>query len=216
MKPDVRDRLVLPLLIPIVLVAIIAGIATLFGMIMYFNPMLVSTTLAVVVAAGVLAAFGLASAKPHLPRAKAAVVGGAAVIPLALGALVATGVVEPIDARVAEHPCEFCLVIPDDAVPIVASGLAFDTDTIELPAQGDVSIFFDNEDANIAHNVAIYPEDESGVPTLGTPILKGEVFTGPDQRVYTFAAPTEPGTYHFQCDIHPDMAGDAIFGEPGP
>jgi plastocyanin len=213
MRPDVRDRLVLPLLLPVVIVAIIAGIATLFGMIMFFNPMIVSATLAVVVAAGILAAFGMASAKPELPRAKGAVVVGAAVIPLVLGALVAAGVVEPSDERVVERECEFCLRVPDGAVQVTAENLQFDTDTLVLPAHGDASILFINSDLGIPHNIAIYPEDESGVPLLDAPIFDGEVITGEDEHVYTFTAPETPGTYHFQCDVHPVMHGEALFDE---
>jgi plastocyanin len=38
----------------------------------------------------------------------------------------------------------------------------------------------------------------------------GEIITGPATINYTFTAPSEPGTYYFQCDVHPSMNGDFI------
>ncbi len=38
----------------------------------------------------------------------------------------------------------------------------------------------------------------------------GEIITGPAETTYTFTAPSEPGTYYFQCDVHPSMNGDFI------
>jgi plastocyanin len=91
---------------------------------------------------------------------------------------------------------------PAGAVSIVAQGLAFDTPELTLPAQGEVVIAFDNQDAGIPHNVAIYTEQG------GDPIFQGEIVTGPTTVDYRFPAP-DPGTYFFQCDIHPTMTGSA-------
>jgi plastocyanin len=41
-------------------------------------------------------------------------------------------------------------------------------------------------------------------------IFVGEIITGPATTNYTFTAPSEPGTYYFQCDVHPSMNGDFI------
>jgi plastocyanin len=92
---------------------------------------------------------------------------------------------------------------PEGAVPIAAQGIAFDTAELSLPAEGPVTIAFDNRDPDIPHNVAIYTE--SG----GDPIFQGEVITGPAQVEYTFEPP-EPGTYYFQCDIHPPQMNGTV------
>jgi len=90
-------------------------------------------------------------------------------------------------------------------VNISADNLAFDTDTITVPAGAEVTMVFDNQDGGIPHNVAVYDS-----PLRAEQIFVGDVITGPAEITYTFMAPEEPGTYYFQCDIHPSMNGDFI------
>jgi plastocyanin len=91
------------------------------------------------------------------------------------------------------------------AVHISAQGIAFDTSEIALPAQGEAAIAFENRDPGTPHNVAVYTE------AGGDPIFQGEVITGPDSIEYRFPAP-DPGSYYFQCDIHPQMNGSVTAG----
>lgn len=213
MKPDVRDRLVLPLLIPLGIVAFIALVAGGFGMVLLFNPIEVSVVIAIVVAGGLLAAFGFASSQrpEELNRAKRAVIASMVVAPLLVGGLVAVDVIPTSAQKVAHVECEFC--IPEDAVEVVANGIEFEQETLQLPESGEVSILFENEDVNIDHNVAIAPLGPDGEPLRDEPIFDGEIFRGPDRRVYTFEAPEEPGTYFFWCVVHPEvMTGEAVFG----
>ncbi|WP_292411002.1 MULTISPECIES: cupredoxin domain-containing protein [unclassified Methanoculleus] len=93
----------------------------------------------------------------------------------------------------------------ETAVTISAQDMAFDTDTITVPAGANVTMTFDNRDAGVPHNVAVYDS-----PLRSEEIFAGEVVTGPAETTYTFTAPSEPGTYYFQCDIHPSMNGDFI------
>ncbi len=89
---------------------------------------------------------------------------------------------------------------------LTADNMAFDTDTITVPAGAEVTINFDNQDDGIPHNFAVYENS-----TAQDPIFQGEIVTGPDTTEYTFTAPEEPGTYYFQCDVHPSqMNGDFI------
>lgn len=211
MKPDVRDRLFLPIVVPVGILVVIALVAVAFGMLLYFNPMTVSLTIATVVSAAILGAFGLASSQSEadLTKAKRAVIALAGVLPLGVGALVATGIIDTADERVAERECHFC--VPEDAVEVVAVNIAFDPNEITLPAEGEVSILFRNEDQNIPHNISIYPDEDDG-PALDSPIFEGEIFNGVDQMVYTFEAPDETdGSFWFRCDVHPEMLGNAIF-----
>ena len=90
-------------------------------------------------------------------------------------------------------------------VNIGADNLAFDTSTIMGPAGAEVTMAFDNQDDGVPHNVAVYDS-----PLRTEQIFVGEVITGPAETTYTFTAPPEPGTYYFQCDIHPDMNGEFI------
>ena len=87
---------------------------------------------------------------------------------------------------------------------IVAEGVAFDVAELSLPAEGEAVIEFDNRDAGIPHNVAIYGEG-------GDPVFQGEIITGPAMIEYRFPAPA-PGSYEFRCDVHPQMAGSVSVG----
>jgi len=88
---------------------------------------------------------------------------------------------------------------------IAAENMAFDTDTIMVPAGANVTMFFDYQDDGIPHNVAVYTDSSATEE-----IFVGETVTGPETITYTFTAPEEPGTYYFQCDVHPEMNGEFI------
>ncbi len=93
----------------------------------------------------------------------------------------------------------------ETTVEIAADNLAFDTETITVPGGASVTMVFDNQDGGIPHNVAVYDG-----PLRSEAIFVGDIITGPAEITYTFTAPSEPGTYYFQCDIHPSMNGDFI------
>jgi plastocyanin len=97
----------------------------------------------------------------------------------------------PADGRPAAPP-----------VTIAADNLQFSTNELELRSGGEAIIRFQNQEAQ-SHNVAIYtaPPAEGG-----TDIFRGEVVTGPTEVEYRFPAP-DPGSYYFQCDVHPTMNG---------
>lgn len=217
MKPDVRDRLVLPLLVPVGLLLLIALVAAGFGMLLLFNPMVVSLMIAVVVAAAIIGGFALALSRSSrdLDNVRRGVIVFAGIAPVAIGALVALGVLDTTDLKVIERECHFC--VPEDAVQVVAENIAFEPTQVDLPAdsEGDeVSILFRNQDAGIPHNIFVYPfqQDE---PLLDEPVFEGETFNGVGQQVYTFQSPA-PGTYYFNCTVHPQqMTGTIVFGTGG-
>ncbi len=92
---------------------------------------------------------------------------------------------------------------PGEAVviKISAQGIAFDTDTLEVPANTPFKIEFANNDAGIPHNVAIH----EGTPT-GPAVWTGEIFSGVETRTYDVPA-LPAGTYGFVCTVHPNMTG---------
>jgi plastocyanin len=91
-------------------------------------------------------------------------------------------------------------------VQLTAQGIAFSTSELALPAGGEDVIAFTNNDPGTPHNFAIYTEQG------GEAIFQGEIITGPASTEYHFTAP-DPGTYHFQCDVHPTvMFGTATVG----
>ena len=88
---------------------------------------------------------------------------------------------------------------------VVAMGLAFDTGTITLPAGEAVTLTFDNQDAGVPHNIAIFPSASD----LANPLFRGETFTGVATQDYEIPA-LEPGEYYFHCDVHPTMYGTVV------
>jgi plastocyanin len=93
---------------------------------------------------------------------------------------------------------------PPSTFNIKSANLAFDTKTITLPANTEVTIVYANEDAGVLHNVAIYKSSSAR-----DRVFVGELFLGVDTRSYTFKTPGR-GTYFFRCDSHPDMNGSVV------
>jgi plastocyanin len=89
---------------------------------------------------------------------------------------------------------------------VVAKALAFDTDEIDLPAGQPTALTFDNEDAGVPHNIAIYNDD-----SLSETLFQGEQFPGIATQEYAIPA-LEAGTYYFHCDVHPTMSGTVVVG----
>jgi len=86
-----------------------------------------------------------------------------------------------------------------------ARSTQFDKDRLQAPAGSEVSLTLDNRDS-IEHTFSLYPSEGSA-----DPLFRGDAFAGPSFLIYQFTAPEAPGTYHFQCDVHPDaMKGDFI------
>ncbi|WP_332450738.1 cupredoxin domain-containing protein [Methanoculleus sp.] len=91
-------------------------------------------------------------------------------------------------------------------VDLTAQNIAFDKSTITVPAGAQVTVNFDNKDNGVPHNFAVYTDSSASQN-----IFRGDTVTGPATTTYTFTAPSEPGTYFFRCDVHPEaMTGDFV------
>ena len=86
-----------------------------------------------------------------------------------------------------------------EPISIVASGIQFTTQAVTAPAGQDFTIEFDNQDANVPHDVDIRDannavlEDSQPFPGVAT----HEVQVGA----------LEAGTYTFFCSVHSNMTG---------
>lgn len=79
-------------------------------------------------------------------------------------------------------------------------GDRFDADTLQVPAGASAVLRFTN-DGSQRHNVSVSPVGEEDAP-----VFTGKVIDPSTTIAYPFTAP-EPGTYRFQCDLHPWMEG---------
>jgi plastocyanin len=85
---------------------------------------------------------------------------------------------------------------------LIAKGFAFNTSEISVPAGAAVTIRFNNQDAGVLHNFALYDG-----PAQTTNLFRGELITGVKSVEYRFTAPIKPGDYYFRCDLHAVMNG---------
>jgi plastocyanin len=90
---------------------------------------------------------------------------------------------------------------PAADVTIVAHNIAYTTTSAEAPAGRPFTLAFDNQDANIPHDVTIH----AGSPT-GAMLFNGEIFAGVKTVVYNVPA-LPAGTYAYVCSVHPNMTG---------
>jgi plastocyanin len=92
------------------------------------------------------------------------------------------------------------------AIGLIAKNIAFNTSTITVPAGANITVNFDNQDSGIPHNFAVYETSAAK-----NAIFTGKIITGPAKTTYTFTAPSKPGNYYFQCNVHPtQMNGQFI------
>jgi plastocyanin len=93
---------------------------------------------------------------------------------------------------------------------VVAENTQFNTDEIELPADTESPLTFDNRDP-APHNLSIYQDETAS----GEPLFTFEPFTGPESKPFSIPAIPE-GEYYFHCDVHPTMQGTVVVAPPPP
>jgi len=82
------------------------------------------------------------------------------------------------------------------AATISALNVKYDKSQLTVPA-GAIRIEFDNNDANVTHNFAVYKSSSDTSSPLGaTPIT-----SGPDKQ--TLSITLSSGEYYYQCEVHP-------------
>lgn len=182
----------MPFGIPVVGFAFIASLMFFMSRILLAVSEMAATWIAMLVAAVILAVASLYALRPSISGRTMLVSLAVASVLMMGGGLVAAAVGERhIEAHGGAHAEE---------IHVAADNLAFDTDTIEIPAGGEVTISFENKES-IPHNIAIYQTEEATEE-----IFVGEIVTGPITVEYHFTSPP-PGSYFFRCDVHPNMRG---------
>ena len=207
MKKNTRDRLLLPILIPVLGLAAIGVLAIGVAKVLLAIPAEGATFVALlvmlaVIVGGTLVARSKKIAAGSLALMVLAMVGMAA---FAGGAVLATA--GPRKVEVEDEPKE------GFPVAIAAKDTQFvQTEVPGVPVGEDVLINFDNQDAAVQHNVQVFDNPEGA----GDPIYEGELITGPSKIQYTLEPFEEAGTFMFQCEVHPAMVGDLIVGDAKP
>jgi plastocyanin len=84
-------------------------------------------------------------------------------------------------------------------IDITAKNIAFEESQVAAPANVPLTIHFDNEDAGVPHDVAIYQGSAEGKQVFLGNIVTG--VTSTDYHVPNLA----PGTYTLICTVHPSQ-----------
>jgi plastocyanin len=203
-----RDRLILPIAIPVGSLIVIGIVLFIMSRVLLGVPHALATPIALLVAVAILLLFTYLATGADISRGQ--IFGGIAVLTL-MGAasapyLVLVGERMAESIRVSqEEAASHNTGLPPNEAELVAKGSlnVFDKTKITLSGEGPFVIHFNNQDPGLLHNWALYQSKG------GAPIYQGANVTGPAAITYSFPPPA-PGDYYYQCDIHPTtMMGTA-------
>ncbi len=205
MKPALRDRLVMPILLPLGILAVIAAVLFGFSRILLSLTPTAATVTAIVVAIGVVVTASVAAGRKQVRLSTiGAMLGVTAGVAMLAGgvALAVVGGTEEEPGGGGEKP----------VVTLAAANIAFEPTSLTVPAGEAFTLRFHNEDANTQHNVQIFDDPKFA----GTPLFSGALITGVRQTDYE-VEPLDAGAYFFHCEVHPTMTGkmQAVPSGPG-
>jgi plastocyanin len=206
MRADLRDRVVLPILLPLGIVLFLVALLWGFSRLLLGVTPTAATVMATVVALGILVISAVAANRHTIRSSTIGAVFGATVGLAMLTGGIALAVV---GSGEAEEPDENGA--HGATVELVAANIAFEPTTLSAPADTPFTIEFDNRDS-AQHNVVIYDNPDRS----GTAVFDGELISGPATVEYP-VDPLAEGTYYFLCVVHPQMTGEieVVPGEPG-
>lgn len=226
MNRHTRDRVLLPIVLPIVVLLSMAAFIGSIALTLLYNTQTGALMLAAVAAGGILFTVSLASSQDRLDAPKRAVVLFAAALPLLVGGALAVGLIGGIDDEDRMANVEPLVMVPDDA-PIIAAEDSLDfcmpqedgsCETIAewevVPSEQTdaVAFIFDNREVGIQHNVVI--TDLAGTADApepgGTTFVSSQLVPGPVEDPFISPDVTWddlPEEWYFLCAVHPNMDG---------
>jgi plastocyanin len=188
-----RPISLMPIGMPVMGLVTIASVIFFLSRILLTVPKEASTVIAIAVGILILGTASLFAVRPNISSR-------AIVAALAIGAVVMVGGGVAAAARGERKPEERVGAGAGVAVKVKAQNVSFLETNIAMKADTDVQIAFTNGDKGIQHNIHIFGADPS------QSVFIGDLVTGVSTMTYSFHAPG-PGTYNFQCDVHPTMKG---------
>ena len=195
-----RERLLLPILIPVVALALIATVLLLLSRVLLRVTPTAATITALIVAASILGVATYVATRPQVSGSSVLLMGGGV-----LGIVLFTGGVALLVGQPGKEAKPIVLSL---AAPQGAATKGFDVDALTGPANTGFSIAFNNQDGGIQHDVDIATEDPLKNPGA-TILLKGGPTTGPEQIEYA-VHPLPAGKYYFFCTFHPTVMNGTL------
>lgn len=227
MNDDVRSRIIMPIVLPIVVLLSIVAFVGAVALTLLYNTKSGALMLAAVAAGGILFTVSLASSQEKLDAPRKGVVVFAGVLPLLVGAALATGLIGGIEDEQRMANVQPLISIPEDA-PWIGAENSLDfceldeanesctgvLDRWEVVAAADeetLTFAFNNLEAGIPHNVVIAElEGTADAPEQGADIAASELVTGVQSDYYADEQLTWedlPEEWYFYCVVHANMNG---------
>jgi plastocyanin len=195
MRPEVRDRVVLPIVLPLGILVLIAGVLYGFSRVLLNIEGSAATTIALVVAGGIVVAAAIAATRPQVRGSTVVAMAGAVAGIAMLSGGIALAVIAGGEGGEQGGG-------PAAVVALTAKNIEFVQTDLQAPASKPFTLAFDNQDAGTQHNVQIFDNPDYA----GTPLFDGDLVTGVAKANYAVPA-LDPGTYSFRCVVHPQMTG---------
>lgn len=200
-----------------VILGVVMGIPALVGMVAlaWMNPRVGRSlqVLSVVVAVALTGFLGWAVLspgvqKPEPPPASGA--GGAAAAPGQFPG-VSPGGIAVTPGGTAGGPVPASCAPAGPSLRETARGTSFVSACLAAPAGRAFTITFQNQDAGIPHDIAIFTANPTTDPSARS-LFMGKIVTGP--TTVTYRVPAIPaGRYFFRCAVHPaQMFGTFVVG----
>jgi plastocyanin len=208
---EVRFRVPLPIVIPVVALAVIGVFVVGFAWVLLSIPTEAATVIAIAMAANVLGVCAHLALRPRVSSTTVFELLAILIYPLLIGIVIAnTGFGEEEHAAEGEAAAAGAEgeAAAGGGTVVVAENTAFDVPELAIKAQAENTVTLDNRDSGVDHNLSIYPDQDAGLAGENA-IFEGEIVTGPGTVDYSFQGP-EKGEYYFQCDVHPNMNGTAV------
>jgi len=213
MSGEVRFKVPLAVVLPLVALLVIGLLAVGFALILLSLEPAAATTLALVMAANVLGACAFYALRPDTARRRWPELAAVVLYPLLIGIAVAqTGFLSEEEAEGGGGGTE--APAPGGGTTVVAQNTAFDVEEITVGAGEDYTGTLENADS-VVHNIAFY-ESEEDTSDPEAAFYTSDDAGGGESVEFEFTAPDEPGDFPFLCDYHPTtMTGTLIVEEGG-
>lgn len=199
------NRAVVPVLIPVLSIALIGATAFLLSRVFLWaaesSGKTRATVIALLVTTVIVVVAALISWRPALR-------GAAAVTILSVGLVVVTASGAYSYDKLNKAPPKSHAGAPDaesaagNSVDINAKNLVFNLTEMKFKP-GPAAVKFDNTDF-VLHNVSIYKTSQAT-----DAIFEGANIQAGEKTTYVFTAPGA-GDYYFRCDVHPNMNGAVV------
>jgi plastocyanin len=204
MRGETRNRLVLPIVIPIGILLVIALVLFGFSRILLSVTPDAATVTALVVAATILIAAAVAASRARVRESTiGGLLGTVAGVAMLAGGIAIVAIGPPTEAV---KPFAATLVAPDHA-----SIDGFAQTTLSFPADRPVNLTFENQEPGQQHDMVITAGSDAKAPVVFT----GPLVQGPGSAVYSIK-PLQPGSYFYYCQVHPTTMMGTLTVAPEP